>query len=83
MYKFVIKGIDGTIKYVSKNNYYSVDAAQFVGHNTKIGFTHQNRYSITKSDTIDVVNASEVVENECINSELSNNLSIHLLVQQY
>lgn len=83
MYKFIIKGINGTIKYISKNNYYSVSQAQAVGFVSKQGFMYQNRYSITESDTIDTLDVSEMVESECVNSELSTNPSIQLLVQQY
>ena len=79
MYKFVIKGVNGAIKYVSKNNYYSVSQAQAVGFVSKQGFMYQNRYSITESDTIDV----EIIESECVNSELSSNSANHLLAQQY
>lgn len=79
MYKFVIKGINGAIKYTSTIKYNSVLQAQGKGFRFKSTCVEFNIHSITESDTIDV----EMVESECVNNELLNNPSIQLLVQQY
>lgn len=81
-YKFVIKGIDGAIKYVSKGNY-TASVAQYTGFFNKQRFIKQNKYSITESDVIDILDVSEMVDNEGVDASPTNNQSNHLLVQQY
>lgn len=76
MYKFVIKGIDGVIKYTSSTLVSTVDVAQNAGSRFKLLFIMYNMHNIIKSDIVEVIPVNQSI------TEL-NKQQYHLLVQQY
>lgn len=64
MYKFIIKGIDGSIKHTSINTYTTISDAQKDGRNYKKHFVMVDNSTILLSDSVDVIpvcNANELI----------------------